>query len=166
MKKHKVLWSYVCRKCILLMVLWLFGSLSMSADDAKWLLVTNDGTKIEMDLVGSFVLSDQSDAFDVLNKEGNVLAAKVKKATFEYYDSSTDIKSLNVAKQSSLLSYSVDKQLTIIGAANEAQVFSSAGALVTSARSKAGTITIDVSHLPQGVYMVRTGKQTFKFTKK
>lgn len=157
--------SRAYRKCILLLGFCLFGSLTVFADDAKWLLVTNDGTKLEMESVGSFVLAEESDAFDVLDKDGKVIAPGVKKVSFEYYDP-TGINLPNVTKGSALLSYAVDKQLTIIGGAGDAQVYTAAGVLVASAKSKGGTIVIDVAHLAQGIYLVRTGKQAFKFTKR
>ena len=169
MSKHKVFLSNVCRKCMLLLGFCLFGSLAVNAQDteeAKWLLVTNDGQKIDMEIIGSFVLADDADAFDVLDTSGNLLIPKVTKVSFEYFDPTGITKPQDVTKKTSLLSYSVNKQLTIVGTANEAQVYSAAGVLVASGKSKEGTVVIDVSHLSQGIYMVRAGKQTFKFIKK
>ena len=165
MKKLKAISRGVSRRCLLLLGLCLLGIMTTVAQEAKWLLVTNDGTKIDMETVGSIVIADQSDAFDVLNTQGSVLAAKVKKVTFEYADL-TGIEQTKMAEGATLLSYAVDRQLTIMGSALDAQVYSAAGELVASDSSKGGTIVIDVSRLSSGVYMVRAGKQTFKFIKK
>jgi hypothetical protein len=49
---------------------------------------------------------------------------------------------------------------------SDTQVYTASGVLVASGKSKDGTTVIDVSHLSQGIYLVRSGNQSFKFVKK
>ena len=145
--------------------MWLLGAQTAKAEDNKWLLVTNDGTKLEMEGVGSFVLTDDAETFDVLSNSGTVLAAKVRKVTFEQQDA-TAIKPQDAQGKTQLLSHAVDRQLTILGSQSEAVVYSAAGIVVAKAMPQNGQTIINVSSLPQGTYVVRAGKQTFKFIKK
>lgn len=152
---------------LLLIALMLFLPVSTAvADNTKWMLVTNDGATCEMDSVGSFVMTDDEETFDVLNVSGGILAAKVKRVTFELKTDYTAVKSLETQGAVSLLSHAVSNQLVIVGAQHDAIVYSSAGAVVAKGMPKDETIVINVCGLPQGVYLVRSGKQTFKFIKK
>lgn len=148
-----------------LVCMWLLGAQAAKAEDNKWLLVTNDGTKLEMEGVGSFVLTDDAETFDVLSNSGTVLAAKVRKVTFEQ-KSTTAIKPQEALSKTQLLSHAVDHQLTILGSQSEAVVYSAAGIVVAKGKPQNGQTIINVSSLPQGTYVVRAGKQTFKFIKK
>lgn len=146
--------------------MWLLGLQAAKAEGDKWLLVTNDGTKLEMEGVGSFVLTDDAETFDVLSNNGTVLAAKVKKVTFELQQDASAINPLDAQSRTQLLSHAVDRQLTILGSQGEATVYSTAGIAVAKGVPQNGQTVINVSSLPQGTYMVRVGKQTFKFIKK
>ena len=154
------------RILVFLFGLWLLGAQNVKADDGKWLLVTNEGTKLEMESVGSLILTDNAETFDVLSNSGTVLAAKVRKVTFELQQETDAVKPLDAQEKTQLLSYAVDRQLTIIGSESEATVYSAAGIVVAKAKPLNGQTVINVSTLPQGTYLVRTGKQTFKFIKK
>jgi len=147
----------------MLVGLCLLATATVQADEKKWLLVTDSGTKLEMENVGSFVLG--TDVFDILDKLGVVMAPSVKKVTFEYFDP-TGIQVAKGTNKTSQLSFTVDKQLTIVGPLGDTQVYTASGVLVASGKSKEGTTVIDVSHLSQGVYLVRSGNQSFKFIKK
>jgi hypothetical protein len=146
--------------------MWLLGTQAAKAENGKWLLVTNDGTKLEMESVGSLVLADDAEAFDVQSTSGTLLAAKVKKVTFELQQEADAIKPLDAQGKTQLLSFAVDRQLTILGTQSEATVYSAAGIAVAKGVPQNGQTAINVSGLPQGTYMVRVGKQTFKFIKK
>jgi hypothetical protein len=150
----------------LLIGMWLLGSQAAKAEGDKWLLVTNDGTKLEMEGVGSFVLTDDAETFDVLSNSGTILAAKVKKVTFEFQQGANAIKTQDEQGGTQLLSHAVERQLTILGSQGEATVYSAAGVAVAKGVAQNGQTVINVSSLPQGTYMVRVGKQTFKFIKK
>ena len=149
----------------LLLGLWLLGAQAVMADSDKWLLVANDGTKLAMENVGSFVLTDDAETFDILGTTGNVMAKKVKKVTFKL-EQSTGIRNLKTGTQTQLLSHAVSHQLTIVGAQSDAVVYSAAGLKVAQGNCQNGQVVINVSTLPEGTYLVRTGKQTFKFIKK
>lgn len=165
MEKHRMLWSKMRGRLRAMLVgLCLLTTTTIHADEAKWLLVTDNGTKLEMENVGSFVFSG-TDIFDILDKSGVVIAPSVKKVSFEYFDP-TGIQITKGTKKTSLLSFTIDKQLTIVGSWGDTQVYTASGVLVASGKSKEGTTVIDVSHLSQGIYMVRSGNQSFKFIKK
>jgi len=165
MNKHRMLWSKMRGKIRAMLIgLCLLATTTAQAEEAKWLLVTDSGTKLEMENVGSFVFSG-TDAFDILDKSGTVIAPSVKKVSFEYFKS-TGIQNTKGTKETSLLSFTVDSQLTIVGSMSDTQVYTASGVLVASGKSKDGTTVIDVSHLSQGIYLVRSGNQSFKFVKK
>jgi len=165
MNMHWMLWGRMHGKIRAMLVgLCLLATATVQADEGKWLLVTDSGTKLEMENVGSFVFSG-TDVFDILDKSGVVMAPSVKKVTFEYFDP-TGIQVAKGTNKTSQLSFTVDKQLTIVGPWGDTQVYTASGVLVASGKSKEGTTVIDVSHLSQGVYLVRSGNQSFKFIKK
>ena len=166
MKQRSVKWLATPKLCVAVVLgLWLFGSQLAWADGGKWLLVTNEGVKLEMESVGSFVLVDDTETFDVLSTSGSILAAKVKKVVFEQSAMPDAVKSVD-ASQPQLLSHAVHSQLTILGTQGEAVVYSAGGTKVASGNAKDGKTVIDVARLPQGVYTVQAGKQSFKFIKK
>jgi hypothetical protein len=152
---------------LLLVCLWLTGAQVAKATDEQWLMVTDNGTKLEMENVASLVLTDDAETFDILDFNGGVVAAKVKKVTFEpLSDNINAITPRSALAKTELLSHAVSRQLTIVGSQGEAVVYSAAGVAVASGMAVDGETTIDVARLPQGTYLVRSGKQAFKFIKK
>ena len=62
----------------------------------------------------------------------------------------------------------VHQQLSLSGCGNatSAQVYSLDGKMLAEAAAADGNTTIQVGHLPAGVYVVRVGHKALKFTKK
>lgn len=150
---------------VLLLALTMTGATAAMANTG-WLLVTDNGSKFDVENVGSFVMADNVETFDVLKADGGVLVGGVKKVTFEQTGTDNAVKPRELTGSASLLSHAVNNQLTLVGAQYEADVYSAAGILVASGKPAGGTVVINVSNLPSGTYLVRSGKQTFKFIKK
>lgn len=134
---------------------------------ADWYAVAHisDGTVVEIKAtdVGSFVAVDDSQNFNVLDADGKILLANVSKVTFAEHDA-TGIE--NVQKDTLPQFLIANNYLTIMGSAKTATIYDSKGAEIKEVGSKAGKIDIDISGLPIGAYIVKSGEQTIKFIKK
>ena len=136
-----------------------------TSDD--WLMVTDTGILVEMSQVGCIVSADTYDTFCVIGNNGSLLADRVKKATFAAPGTMVvGIKAINGTTEPQMISYVVTDRLTVMNAKAGATVYSLDGKAVARADAKDGTTVVNVSNLPQGVYIVRTDKQSFKFFKK
>ncbi|MBQ6225646.1 MAG: T9SS type A sorting domain-containing protein [Bacteroidaceae bacterium] len=139
---------------------------AMSERDSLWFLVTNDCIAIPMSQVGMLVAIDESKEFSVLDLNGNVLAESVLKVYFvQGEDAVTGIADIE-EKGNDILKDLVNNRLTLVGAKGLVELYTVSGAKVKSVRSAKEDTTVDVSDLPAGVYVVRCGKQSFKFNKK
>ena len=146
----------------LLFILLLFSTYA-NAVEFKWYLVTDSEQFIEMSRVGSLVATDTEDTFSILDTSGNILAKGVSKATFAHIDP-TGIKEITV--QGNMLESLVDNVLTLIGAEGDIEIFSVNGSKMLSVKATKRETRINVSHFTPGVYLVKCGKQSFKFNKK
>lgn len=148
-----------------LLILLLFFSFSVyaNAQENKWYLVTDTEQYIEMSRVWSLVATDTEDTFSILDFQGNILAEDVLKATFSLLDP-TGIKEIKV--QGNELSSLVNNVLTLIGVEGNVEIFSVNGVKMVSVKATKQETRIDVSHFTTGVYVVKCGNQSFKFTKK
>ncbi len=133
------------------------------ADDYKWYLVTNRGQMIEMSRVFMLVATDTEDTFSILDSQGNILANGVSEITFENSDP-TGIKASPV--KGNILESVVDNVLTLIGFEGNVEVFSVDGVKMLTVKATQRETHINVAHFMSGVYIVKCGKQTFKFNKK
>lgn len=154
------------------MVVFLVGAvINVNAQSEKtsddWLMVTDTGILIEMNMVGCIVSADTNDTFCVIGNNGSLLADRVKKATFAAPGTMVvGIKAIDNAIEPQMISYVVADRLTVMNAKAGSTVYSIDGKAVARADAKDGTAVFNVSNLPQGIYIVRTGKQSFKFFKK
>ena len=126
----------------------------------------SDGTQeyIPMSSVGSLVAVDDAYDFTVLDGDGYVVAENVMKAAFKYVGELDAIRT--VEHSGNLLGRAADGRLTLIGVSGEVTVFDSAGKKQLSITAKGGETVVSIAHLPAGVYAVKCGRQSFKFTKK
>lgn len=146
-----------------LLLLLMFFSAYASAQESKWCLVTDKEQKIEMSRVCSFVATDTEDSFSILDSNGNILAKGVSKATFAKIDP-TEIKV--ITSQGNILESFVDNTLTLIGVEGNVELFSANGMKMLSVKATKRETRINVSFFTPGVYLVKCGNQSFKFTKK
>lgn len=138
---------------------------TVQSDD--WVMVTDALIVVEMHDVGCIVCADTDDTFCVIGNEGTILADRVKRASFSAPGTEVvGIISVDVATEPQLISYVVEEQLTLMGVKSPVTVYSMNGTAVANGKNENGSVVVNVSHLPQGIYIVRAGKQGFKFFKK
>lgn len=143
----------------------MFGSIN--AFESRWFLVTDADEKFEMSQVGMLVAADESEVFSVLDLEGNILTENVRYVKFEeQYSEATKIESIKIDRHDNFLKSLVNNRLTLVGAKGEVELFDLSGMKLRSMIATGQETVIDVATLPTGVYIVRCGKQAFKFNKK
>ena len=153
----------------LLMTCAMLWPSSMMADDMKWYLIAHDAdgyaTAFAMDDVGSLVAIDDAYDFTVLDTSGNVLAERILKVTFRHGEEGEDaVKSIK--QPVDVISKQVKDKLTIIGVKGLVTIYDVAGKKCSQVEAQGGETIVNVSNLSAGIYVVKTGKQTFKFIKK
>lgn len=119
--------------------------------------------ELPMSEVGSLVAVDDALDFSILSSTGSVLAEKVLKVSFEP-KSLTGINSIE--KSGNIISQTVTDKLTLIGVSGEVAVYDAGGKLQMQVKANGGETVIGTSRLPKGIYVVKVGKQSFKFMKK
>lgn len=138
------------------------------AEGEQWYLKVTDAEAVRylpMSEVGSLVGVDATQTLAVLDYEGNTIAEGITEAQFVQKDPSA-VKTLSGHTAKPTLLKGVGRQITIIGATADITVYNAGGAVVVHQKPSSGETVIDVSNLPSGTYLVRTGQQTFKFIRK
>lgn len=135
-------------------------------EDHNWYLVTDNNEFFEMSRVGMLVATDEEAFFSVLDKNGQILAEEVLQVRFVTGDP-TFIKEIKIEGQSNnMLKRLVNNRLTLVGAKGAIDIYSTSGIKVATTMATSEETTIDVSSFSSGVYVVKCGKQSFKFNKK
>lgn len=134
-------------------------------------LVTNTGKHFLVMDVQMMANIDSKGIFEVITTKGN--APGVTSVSFfrcEEKDLPTGIEDAETTTNDGQLQLMtpVNSCLTLSGCGNatEAIVFAANGSQVCQASVVDGTVTVQVAHLPQGVYIVKVGNKALKFTKK
>ena len=137
------------------------------ANGGEWFLVTDNNEFFEMSRVGMLVATDDNMLFSVLDNNGKILAEDVLQVRFVQGDP-TPVREITAEGRSEggILKGYVNNRLTLVGATGTVGIYNVSGVNVASATAEGGETTIDVSALPSGVYIVKCGKQSFKFNKK
>ena len=150
----------------MLVAIFLLLPLAVSAEDG-WVMVyqnpEGETVEIPMTEVGSLVAVDDAYDFSILSANGNILAEGVLKVSFEQ-KGSTGIRL--AGSDNNQIARAVANKLTFIGISGEVFVYDTKGALQAKASATGGETIVNIGHLPHGVYVVKVGKQTFKFMKK
>lgn len=142
------------------------ASNDVTEKDSLWFLVTNNFTAFPMSQVGMLVAIDESKKFSVLDINGDILADDVLEVKFiQGEDAVTGIAYME-EKDSNILKDFVNNHLTLFGAKGMVELHTISGMKVKSIHSTGEETTVDVSDLQAGVYVVKCGKQSFKFHKK
>lgn len=134
-------------------------------DESEWYLITDNNEQFKMSTVGMLVAADDSPYFSVLDLQGNVLAEDVLRVRFLKIDPAS-VKNIMVDELQNMLKRYVNNQLTLVGARGTVNVYSISGMKVASTHAMGQETIIDVSALPAGTYLIKSGKQSFKFNKK
>ncbi len=154
----------------LLMAFAMLCPRTMMADEVKWFLVAHDQDGLiaayEMEQVGSLVAVDDAYEFTVLDQYGSTLAEKVLKVTFSLGDPTDPTAISHVRTADNTIGGTVKDKLTLIGASGTVTVYDIGGTKVAQTEAQGNETIVNVSDLPTGVYVVKSGKQIFKFIKK
>ena len=75
----------------------------------------------------------------------------------------TDIQ--KIEHTGNIISKKVSNKLVLMLVKGVVSIFNSSGVLQIQTTAQGSETTIDVSNLPPGLYIVKAGKQVFKFTK-
>ena len=131
-----------------------------------WFLITDSNLKIAMSRVGMLVAIDESEFFQVLDLNGGVLAEDVLEVRFvQEQDETTNIDAIE-KENNNILKGIVNNRLSLVGAKGTVELFAISGVMIKSVPATQQETIIDVSNLSAGVYVIRCGKQSLKFTKK
>ena len=166
--KRQQLFSTV-QTAFLAVLLMVLCPQNLMADGAEWYLVSDDVNgetrEIPMSEVGSLMAVDDSYEFSILDLSGNVLADRVLKVTFE--DKSSETTGINSVGKSdnNTIRQTAKNSLTLFGVSGDVAIFDANGVQQAKVAASGGETTISVGHLPAGIYVVRVGKQAFKFVK-
>ena len=147
------------------LTLALMVSVVVNATEAKWFLVANHDQYLPMSEVGMLIAADDETEFSVLGTTGDVLLSGVRIVTFEQL-LTEGIVEVQSQSGNNLLHSFVHDELTLIGASGKVELFSLSGAKQLEVTAKGGETRLNVSTLPCGTYVVRCGRQVFKFIKK
>lgn len=134
-------------------------------DESEWYLITDTNGRFPMSNVSMLVAADDSPYFSVIDTDGNVLAEEVLRVHFLKMDPAS-VKNIMVDEPQNMLKRYVNNQLTLVGARGTVNVYSVSGMKVATTHAMGQETIIDVSALPAGTYILRCGKQSFKFNKK
>ena len=131
----------------------------------EWYMKTDDGTMIPMASVSLLVAADDDVYFAVMDTNGSFLHENVKRARFVQGDH-TGIQPTVSSEHSDIMKRLINNQLTIIGAKENIEIFNMAGTKQLQVSPRDSETVINVTTLPSGIYVVKCGKLSFKFTKK
>lgn len=131
----------------------------------EWFLITDNNEQFNMNIVGMLVAADNSQYFSVLDLNGNVLAEDVLRVQFRKLDT-TGVKNIQVDEPQNMLKSYVKDKLILVGVRGTVNLYSVSGMKVASTQAMEQETIVDVSTLPEGIYIIKCGRQSFKFNKK
>jgi hypothetical protein len=147
-------------------VLLLMTSLSVRASDPVWCLVTNTGVQIPLSNV-SYIFMDGNDAetFTIVPKTGSQISG-VGKATVEQLDP-TKI-SLPIMADGQPMLQVESNSICISGCevGLPVAVYTVGGNTVLQGKTQSGSTVLDIVELPKGIYVLKVGNTSLKFSRK
>lgn len=151
-------------KQLLSLLIVLCSTIVLNAQVKEWSLKTDTGESVNLSEVDYLLAADEYRLFSVVLKGGATID-NVSQATF------SDISSVYQVKADeglSLFPNPVRATLNISGCqqGSTVAVLSLDGQLLISTVASAHSLTIDVSNLPQGTYLLKTDHSVVKFIKK
>lgn len=155
------------KKLLLVFVACLFAvCIRAEETDAVWCAVTNYETYVPLSEIDYMLFPDDKASFAIVRKDGRVLE-DVAQITFGKYMISSEPVLNGEKTQVSLYPNPVVRQLTLQGLKTDTKVriVSSAGDVVRETVAEGTTMTLDVSSLPSGIYLLQTESSTLKFIK-
>lgn len=148
-------------KKFLLTAVVAIGVFSAKADDTVTTLITDNGQSTSVENVSFLLAADDSEHFSVILKEGDPI---------------TDVTSVTFSETTGITETTVNAGVIVaegcislsgLAAGTAISIHDTVGALLlsTTATDSADT-RIDISHLPNGVQLLRAGTTSVKFIKK
>lgn len=157
--------NYTMAKLLLLLVMCLNHPALMAS--SSWMMVFQNSQgetqEIAMSDVGSLVAVDDAYDFTILSTTGGVLAEGVLKVSFSQ---NADEAIRPVASLGNMLARAATDKLTLFGVSGEVLLYDAVGVLQKRVTAVGGETVVSLANLPTGAYVVKVGKQTFKFMKK
>ena len=150
-----------------IIVMLLFASFTIAqAKVRQWAIVTNNNEKVAVADIDCLLASDNSRTFSIVKKSGEIIEG-VKKATVTEDDANAISSATGGKTQISLYPNPVSSTLSVSGSGDNVYIYSTDGQLLKSATKHGNNeITVNVSDLAKGYYLLRTDKTTVKFFKK
>lgn len=140
------------------------GSLAHAAEPVKqWRMVTDMGLSTPLDSVRYFVAADDDEFFSVVLADG--VFSFVQQVSFLEVED-TGIRQLTVsdAHPRQTLVHDV-LHLSACRSGSEAVIYTMEGTAVKRQPLKSEQADVDVHDLPQGIYVLRIGRTSFRFVK-
>lgn len=151
-------------KKFLLSLFSLCSLCALFAEELVMTIVTDNGHSAPVSNVSFLLAADNDEEFGVILKEGDPIY-NVKTATFEMKSAGVDdvLADGDVLR---ILSVSTELSLAGVQEGSDILIFNEAGALVKSVRAEASAITINISDLAAGCYILNASGSSVKFIKK
>lgn len=133
----------------------------------EWALVEPEsGSTVPMSRVGFLLTADDDDTFEVVCNDGTLISG-VREVNFKQVDAS-GIKAVATADGTPAISGGVDGRLRLTGCAEGTvvTVADEGGRTVRRTVADGKALTVDVSALHTGVYILKAGTVCVKFFKK
>lgn len=139
-------------------------AMTINAQVKEWSMKTDTGESVNLSEVDYLLAADDSRQFSIILKNGATID-NVNEATFS---EATSIYQIKADDGLSLFPNPVRATLNISGCqqGSTVAVLSLDGQLLISTVASAHSLTIDVSNLPQGTYLLKTDHSVVKFIKK
>lgn len=152
-----------------LLSLLLLAPASLWAQQNKtWVMVDadNSATCIPIDRISYLITADMSADFSAVCLDGTAYCG-IRTAAFKQIDPAA-IAAMNRSDEVPVLTQPVHEQLVLTGCAEGTPVtlFTLDGKTAARTTAQADDTVIPVSPLPAGVYILKAGKTSIKFTKK
>lgn len=151
-------------KQLLSMLIVVCCAMTINAQVKEWSMKTDTGVSVNLSEVDYLLAADDSRQFSIILKNGATID-NVNEATFS---EATSIYQIKADDGLSLFPNPVRATLNISGCqqGSTVAVLSLDGQLLISTVASAHSLTIDVSNLPQGTYLLKTDHSVVKFIKK
>ena len=141
-------------------------AMDLPNEGLSWFLIADGKRTIAMSQVGMLVAVDESVFFSILDLNGHILVDNVMEVKFAQKKDLPANIAVAERENGNMLKGFVYNHLTLTGAKGMVEVFTVSGMKVKNVLATQQETDIDVSDLTSGVYVVRCGKQSFKFNKK
>lgn len=152
-------------KSLLLSLIVLSAFSAGAVDTGVWYAVTDRGESMKMESVDYLFAADGADVFSVVLKDGSAVEA-VKELSFRL-DQSSGISAVTVPGKVTVLEAENSVTVTSASGLGRVDIISADGRVVTGADAGGRTsVTLDVSAVATGYYILSAGKSAVKFYKR